>query len=104
MIRCGALPSKASYWIRLLILVVAAALQLPAAAPARIGTGETGRYLSAESGVTTGLQLGSVQITIAGSDFGLTANGRSYSGKAFRRKSVRAQSGGAVVELTSDDL
>jgi hypothetical protein len=71
------------------------------AAPAPIGSGETGITVSPQSGRITALRLGSVELPVSGGDFQLIASGRTYTGQDFRVTEVKSQSTGAVVKLSN---
>jgi hypothetical protein len=71
------------------------------AAPAPIGSGETGITVSPQSGRITALRLGSVELPVSGGDFQFIASGRTYTGEDFRVTEVKSQSTGAVVKLSN---
>ncbi|MEO8126011.1 MAG: hypothetical protein ABI822_02910 [Bryobacteraceae bacterium] len=88
--------------MRYLVIVILAAVLGPFACVGQtiIGSHETGRTLSAQSGTTASLRLNTVEVPVAEGDFQLTANGRTYTPKDFRI----TKSNGTKIEFSNPDL
>ena len=78
--------------------------QLAFGASAFIGSRETGRTVSSQSGQTTALRLGALELPSTGGDFRLVINGRSYTARDFLVVGTKAQPASLLVKLANNDL
>src|SRR5258708_3942368 len=89
--------------MRYLVLILCACYtpEQVLAAPAPIGSRETGITVSPQSGRITVLRLGSVELPVSEGDFQLIASGRTYRAQDFRVTGVNSQPTSAVVKLSN---
>jgi hypothetical protein len=87
-----------------LILFACSSAQLAFGATAIVGSRDTGRIISSQSGQTTGLRLGAVELPASGGEFQVTINGRAYTARDFRIAEVKSQPASVLVNLTNTDL
>jgi len=87
-----------------LILFASAGSRLSSGATAQIGSRETGRLVSSQSGQTTGFRLGAVDLPTSGGDFHLLINGRDYTSRDFQLIAVKTEPGRVLVNFEDADL
>ncbi len=85
-------------------LVVILFTLVAGAAPAIVGSGETGLTISAQSGRPTALRMGPVEVPVAEGDFGITVDGRAYTAQDFGAVRVKSEPSSTQVRLSNAGL